>query len=84
MAHLSDDDAVAKMGDPNLDVGHPASEGLDCGGGVDQNNDTNPQSIATTMLDECFALESPDYGLPVNEVTNCEKDVVPLVVLLVA
>jgi hypothetical protein len=24
MAHLSDDETVAKMGHPNLDVGHPA------------------------------------------------------------
>jgi hypothetical protein len=24
MAHLSDDETVAKMGHPNLDMGHPA------------------------------------------------------------
>jgi hypothetical protein len=28
MAHLSDDEAVAKMGHPNLDVGHPGVRAL--------------------------------------------------------
>jgi hypothetical protein len=34
MAHLSDDETVAKMGHPNLDVGHPAVAGWIVSGGA--------------------------------------------------